>query len=95
MKENASYPCRYVEEAASKNNSRTIFGVLKWFICLHEALQKAKFPVAVVKILEILDGLKYAAEKKYDEYLMERMVKPYRQYLGKLAEVLRSRLSLP
>lgn len=62
---------------------------MKWLITLHEVIQQAQHIYAIEKAVNLVNSiLLLEGEKKYSKYVSEKLVKPYRQYLNKLAYLL-------
>ena len=61
---------------------------LKWLNYIHTALQIVRSYSLAEALMGLLRSLvEFSTKNKYEEYLFLKMVKPYKQYLAKLAEI--------
>jgi hypothetical protein len=82
-----------MKDAAIGSAGRNKYVGLKWLMFLHEGLQLTRNADVVVLIAEIVEEMVFpAAKSRFERYLLQKLVMPYRQYLQKMAEVVSVRM---
>lgn len=68
---------------------KDVFIVMKWLIVAHEIIKSVKYYRVLREMEQALAKMGLVKiQSKYEQYLFERVVKPYRHYLQKLCTLL-------
>lgn len=68
---------------------KDVYIVMKWLIVAHEIIKSVKYYRILREMEQALAKMGNAKIKsKYEQYLFDRLVKPYRHYLQKLCTLL-------
>jgi len=75
-----------IEDEIKRQTPKTVYVGLKWFNFIHTALQIVRSYSLAEALIELFRRLvDFTTKNKYEEYLFSKLVKPYKQYLAKLA----------
>jgi len=77
-----------IMSSISQSAQKSLYIGLKWLTFLHSAFQVARSSSLAEALLDLLPKLDhFTAKNKYEEYIMMKLIRPYRQYLGKLGRI--------